>query len=309
MTKTIAMGVAAVALLVAAGLVEAEGAPQGPGGAAGQPPRMGPQGGPMGQWLDDLDKAYQQKNMDKIGALIAQMKEQRQQFRGRAGGMGPGGPPEGMRGPGGGRFGPGADRQSSLSKPVVPKSATEKKILAVLDDMNQSQSRGMMNVPPEGGRTLRLLAEAIGAKSIVEIGTSNGYSGIWQCLALQSTGGKLTTFEIDAQRAALARANFKKAGVENLVTLVEGDAHEKVAQIQGPVDMAFIDADKEGYTDYLQKLLPKVRPGGLIVAHNINPGMANPQYVTAITTNPDLDTLFLSEGGGISVTMKKRGLE
>ncbi len=263
----------------------------------------------MGQWLDDLDRAYQQKNMDKVGELIAQMKEQRQQFRGRPGGMGPGGPPEGMRGPGGGPFGPGGREQSALSKPPVPKSAAEKKILAVLDDMNENQSRGMMNVPPEGGRILRLLAEAIGAKSIIEIGTSNGYSGIWQCLALQTTGGKLTTFEIDAQRAALARENFKKAGVEKLVTLIEGDAHEKVAQVQGPVDMVFVDADKEGYTDYLQKLLPKVRPGGLIVAHNINAGMANPQYVAAITTNPDLDTVFLNQGGGISVTMKKHNLE
>jgi predicted O-methyltransferase YrrM len=300
---------AAVLLLAVAGLILAEGAPQGPGSAPGQPPRMGPQGGPMGQWLDELDKAYQQKNMDKVGELIAQMKEQRQQFRGRPGDTGPGGPPEGMRGPGGGRFGPAGREQSSLSKPPVPKGATEKKILAVLSEMNANQSRGMMNVPPEGGRMLRLLAESIGAKSIVEIGTSNGYSGIWQCLALQATGGKLTTFEIDAQRAALARENFKKAGVENLVTLVEGDAHEQVAQVQGPVDMVFIDADKEGYTDYLRKMLPKVRPGGLIVAHNINPGMANPQYVTAITTNPDLDTLFLSEGGGISVTMKKRSSE
>jgi caffeoyl-CoA O-methyltransferase len=309
MTKTIAMGVAAVMLAVAAGLVGAEGAAQGPGSAPGRPPRLGPQGGPMGQWLDDLDRAYQQKNMERMGELIAQMKEQRQQFRDRPGGMGPGGPPEGMRGPGGGRFGPPGMAQSSLSRSPVPKSDTEKRILAVLSDMNENESRGMMNVPPEGGRVLRLLAEAIGAKSIVEIGTSNGYSGIWQCLALRATGGKLTTFEIDAQRAALARENFKRAGVENLVTLVEGDAHEKVAQVQGPVDMVFIDADKEGYTDYLQKLLPKVRPGGLIVAHNITPGMANPQYVEAITTNANLDTVILNQGGGISVTMKKHSLE
>jgi caffeoyl-CoA O-methyltransferase len=309
MRKKIAMGAAATVLLAAIGLVLAEGTPQGPGSAAGQPPRMGPQGGPMGQWLDDLDKAYQQKNMDKVGALIAQMKEQRQQFRGRPGGMGPGGPPEGMRGPGGGPFGPGGREQSSFSKPPVPKSATEQKILAVLNDMNENQRGGMMNVPAEGGRTLRLLAEAVGAKNVVEIGTSNGYSGIWQCLALQATGGKLTTFEIDAQRAALARENFKKAGVENLVTLVEGDAHEKVAQVQGPVDMVFIDADKEGYIDYFNKLLPKVRPGGLLVAHNINAGMADPRYITAITTNPDVDTLFVSEGGGFSVTMKKHTVE
>ena len=161
------------------------------------------------------------------------------------------------------------------TKPPVAKNAAEKAILDVLDDMDRNQRGGKMNVPIEDGRLLRLLAESIGAKHIVEIGTSNGYSGIWQCLALKTTGGKLTTFEIDADRAALARQNFKKAGVDDIVTLVEGDAHEKVAEVAGPVDMVFIDADKEGYTDYLTKMLPKVRPGGLIIAHNINPGMAD----------------------------------
>jgi predicted O-methyltransferase YrrM len=164
-------------------------------------------------------------------------------------------------------------------------------------------------VPTEGGRFLRLLAETIGAKNIVEVGTSNGYSGIWQCLALKATGGKLTTFEIDTQRAALARENFKKAGVSDLVTLVEGNAHETIAQVQGPVDMAFIDADKEGYTDYLTKLLPKVRPGGLILAHNITQGMADPKFIEAVTSNPDIETLFFAEGGGFSVTVKKHELK
>jgi len=165
-----------------------------------------------------------------------------------------------------------------------------------------------MNVPADDGRLLRILAETIGAKHIVEMGTSNGYSGIWQCLALKSTGGKLTTFEIDAQRAAMARENFKKAGVEDLVTLIEGDAHEKAAQVEGPIDILFLDADKEGYLDYLNKLLPKVRPGGLVIGHNINPGQSDPKYIEAITTNPDLETLILNHTGGISVTLKKRGL-
>jgi len=212
--------------------------------------------------------------------------------------------PGGMRGPGGGR----GFTAESMSKPPTAKNEAEKKILAVLEEMDRNQRRGMMNVPEVDGRFLRLLAETIGAKQIVEIGTSNGYSGIWQCLALKATGGRLTTFEIDAGRAALARENFKKAGVDDIVTLVEGDAHEKVAVVQGPVDMCFIDADKEGYTDYLTKLLPKVRPGGLIVAHNIAPGMVDPKYLVAITTNPDLETVFYQQGGGVSVTLKKRGL-
>ena len=195
------------------------------------------------------------------------------------------------------------------STPPTARGPAEQKILDVLDDMNRNQRAGNMNVPIEDGRLLRLLAESIGAKHIVEIGTSNGYSGIWQALALKTTGGKLTTFEIDAGRAAMARQNFKRAGVDDIITLVEGDAHEKVVDVAGPVDMVFIDADKEGYLDYLNKLLPKVRPGGLIVAHNITPGMADPQYVAAITTNPELETVFYSDGGGASVTLKKRPLD
>jgi len=199
--------------------------------------------------------------------------------------------------------------QGIRNKAPVAKNAREKAILDVLADMDRNQRAGNMNVPIEDGRFLRLLAESLGAKHVVEIGTSNGYSGLWQCLALKATGGKLTTFEIDAGRAAMARENFKRAGVDDIVTLVEGDAHEKVVEIAGPVDILFIDADKEGYTDYLTKLLPKVRPGGLVIAHNITPGMADPEYLEAITTDPDLETVFYAQGGGISVTMKKRGLE
>jgi caffeoyl-CoA O-methyltransferase len=305
MMKKIMIGMAGIALLTTVGLILAQEGPQGPGGPGN--PRMGP-GGPMGPWLDDLEKAYEQKNMDKVGELIKQMRERRQQFPGRPGQPGPGGPPEGMRGPGG-RFGPGGEASSAFGKPPVARDATEKAILAVLNQMNEGERRGMMNVPAEGGRFLRLIAESIGAKNVVEIGTSNGYSAIWQCLALKATGGKLTTFEIDTQRAALARENFKKAGVSDLVTLVEGNAHETIAQVQGPVDMAFIDADKEGYTDYLTKLLPKVRPGGLILAHNITQGMADPKFIEAVTSNPDIETLFFAEGGGFSVTVKKHELK
>ncbi len=293
MSKKAMVGLAGITLLLAVGLLVAQ---PGPGGG------RRPMGGPMGQWFDDLEQAYEQKNMDRIGELIGQMRERRQQFQGRPGGL-----PEGMRRPGG-RMGPQGG-QSSMSKPPMGGNEAEKKILAVLDEMDANQRRGMMNVPVADGRLLRLLAEAVGAKHIVEIGTSNGYSGIWQSLALKATGGKLTTFEIDARRASLARENFKKAGVDGLVTLVEGDAHEKVAEVKGPVDIVFVDADKEGYTDYLNKLLPKMRPGGLVIAHNISPRMADPGYIEAITTNPDLETIFYSQGGGVSVTLKKRGLE
>ena len=188
---------------------------------------------------------------------------------------------------------------------TLPKNAAEEKVLNVLEEINRTMR--VMSVPEEDGRLLRLLAEAQGAKNIVEIGTSTGYSGTWLGLALLETKGKLTTFEINSQRAALARENFKKAGLDSIITVVEGDAHEKVSMLKDPIDLLFLDADKQGYIDYLNKLLPLVRPGGLIVAHNMNQRQADPDYVEAITTDPDLETIFLhKDGAGVGVTMKKR---
>jgi len=191
---------------------------------------------------------------------------------------------------------------------IQAKDASEKKILDVLDDLDKNQRRGMMNVPVQDGRLLRMLAETTGAKTVVEIGTSNGYSGIWICLALRKTGGKLITHEIDEGRAKLARENFKRAGVEKMVNLVFGDAHKEVVKIKDQIDMVFLDADKAGYLDYLKKLLPKVRPGGLIVAHNVRTlaGSMKP-FLDAINTDKNLETMYLHMyGTGVSVSMKKR---
>ena len=186
--------------------------------------------------------------------------------------------------------------------PVAERATAEKKILAVLDRMVKSHET-YLSVPIQDGKALRLLTEARDAKNVVEIGTSTGYSGLWVCLALLRTNGRLTTFEIDHRRASMAQEHFKEAGVEKIVTIIEGDAHELVAKVKGPIDVAFIDADKSGYVDYLNKLLPLVQPGGLILAHNVD---MVPDYVKAVTTSADLETIFYMEGGGLAVTLKKR---
>ena len=190
---------------------------------------------------------------------------------------------------------------AQLEKSPVPKDDNEKNIFDVLDNIRRNQS--YRNVPPQDGRFMRITAEAMNAKNIVEIGTSTGYSGIWFGMALQKTGGRLRTYEIDEGRAATARENFKKAGLADIITLVLGDAHEEVKNLKDPIDILFLDADKEGYIDYLDKLLPLVRPGGLVLAHNINPRMADPKFMEAITTNPNLDTIVRS---GMSITLKKK---
>ena len=103
-----------------------------------------------------------------------------------------------------------------------------------------------------------------------QLGTSTGLSGLAASLPLQKTGGKLADLRgTHAGGVTPAREHFKKAGVDQMVTIVEGDGNQTISRLKDPIDILFIDADKEGYVDYLNKLLPLVRPGGLILAHNI----------------------------------------
>ena len=103
-----------------------------------------------------------------------------------------------------------------VNRPPVAGTPAEKRILGVLDQM-VAGGELYLAVDADNGRMLRLLAETAGAKNVVEIGTSTGYSALWTCLALQSTGGRLTTFEIDPGRAEQARKHFEQAGVGGLV--------------------------------------------------------------------------------------------
>ena len=201
-----------------------------------------------------------------------------------------------------GGFRPGFGGRGMEGVPLQANSEAEKRVLTTLQEA-QKVGETYLNVPVSDGRLLRVLAEGVGAKNIVELGTSTGLSGMWFGLALMKTGGKLTTFEIDPGRAATARAHFKNAGVDQFITVVVGDAHKNVQQLKDPIDVVFIDADKEGYLDYLKKLLPLVRPGGLILAHNVESAS---DYVSAVTTNPDLETVFAGENQGLGITLKKR---
>jgi predicted O-methyltransferase YrrM len=210
----------------------------------------------------------------------------------------------------GGRGGPGRgqgpmEADSDLSKPPLPKDDGEKRILEALEQARRGARYA--NVSTADGRLLRQLTESIGAKRVVELGTSTGESGLWFAMALRKTGGHLYTHDIDAGRIRVARENFKRGGVEDLITIVEGDAHRTATKSTEPIDVLFIDAEKEGYDAYLRELLPFVRPGGLILAHNMRRPAPNPRYVEGITTNRDLDTSFvLMDGAGVGITLKKR---
>jgi len=129
------------------------------------------------------------------------------------------------------------------------------------------------DVSPVQGALLELLARLCGARAILEIGTLAGYSTIWLARALPPDG-RLVTLEADPRHAAVAREKLARAGVSELVELIEGPALETLPGVAGPFDLVFIDADKERTADYLALALERSRPGTLIVADNVVRGGA-----------------------------------
>lgn len=164
----------------------------------------------------------------------------------------------------------------------------------------------MWNVSPAEGAFLRDLAAKVQAKRALEIGTSNGYSGIWIAMGLRPTNGHLLTLEIDEGRARLAEENFRAAGVDSTVTLKLGDALHEVPKLQGPFEFVFIDAWKQDYVKYLNMVLPLVPSGGVIVAHNVTDLRDELlDFIHAVQTNPQLQTTIQNPGpGGFSVSYK-----
>lgn len=165
----------------------------------------------------------------------------------------------------------------------------------------------MANVPPRDGRLLQMLVKMSGAKNVLEIGTSNGVSAIWMALGLKETGGRLTTLEIDPARAKLARENFARAGVDDRIQLIEGDALVTLKTLTGTYDLVFIDAAKSDYKKYLDLIYHRIPEGGVIVAHNaVRMAYSMRDYLDHVTNHPELDTVILTTGNdGVALSYKK----
>ncbi len=176
--------------------------------------------------------------------------------------------------------------------------------------------RSMMMTHPEVGRLLAMFVHATGGTRVLEIGTFVGVSTTWMAGSL-APGGLLETLEVDDANADLAERWFRRAGIDHMVNLRRGDARSTLRRLpEGAFDLAYIDADKPSYPDYLRLCLDLVRPGGMIVADNIFlsgdvADKANDdervggmrRFVSEITTNPRLCTSILSVSDGVSVSV------
>jgi caffeoyl-CoA O-methyltransferase len=172
-----------------------------------------------------------------------------------------------------------------------------------------------INISAEAGAALATFVHAIKATRILEVGTLFGYSGTWLARALPRDG-HLDTLELSPMHAEAARGWFDRAGLGDRVTVHLGDAGKTLAGLQGPYDLVFIDADKEGYPSYLEHALRLLRPGGLVLADNIfqrgrladsDEGDSSVQgirtYVERIASDPRLHSTVLPLGDGLSLSV------
>jgi predicted O-methyltransferase YrrM len=166
----------------------------------------------------------------------------------------------------------------------------------------------MMNVPREHGRFLQLMTQLSGAKRVLEIGASNGYSGLWIGRSLRATGGKLITIEFDKRRGGEARENFKRAGFDDIITLHIDDAFKVVPELEGQFDLIFVDAWKEDYLKFFKLTYPMLKDGGVFMAHNaISHAEAMSDFLETVKTHPRLITSVVQMGrDGFAVSYKTK---
>jgi predicted O-methyltransferase YrrM len=179
----------------------------------------------------------------------------------------------------------------------------------LLEEM-EAQGPQYWSVPRKDGELLHFLVKATHARNILEIGTSHGYSAIWMGLALEETGGRLTTIEIDRTRHDLARKRLGEANLSQRATLIRGDAHAEVPKLGGPFDFVFLDADKEGQVDYFHALYPRaLAPGGILAAHNaVRQASAMRDYLALVRNHRDFDTVTVSAtmDDGVCLSYRRR---
>lgn len=168
------------------------------------------------------------------------------------------------------------------------------------------QSRRLRAISPEVGQFLLTLALANGSRTIVEVGTSSGYSTLWLALAARQLDGRVITFEIDPAKVELARATFAEAGVEDVVDLRPTDGVAGLAAMAVSADLVFLDSEKDDYARLLEPAILALRPGGLLVADNLTSHEEDlAGFRDAALADPRLTGLVVPIGRGELVAVRR----
>ena len=163
----------------------------------------------------------------------------------------------------------------------------------------------MLNITPDTGRLLWILVRALRATRILEVGTSNAYSTIWLADAARATDGRVVTLERDPGKVRLARENLERAGIAQWVEIREGPAAETLAALPGPFDLVFLDADRASYRTYLELAVPRLAPGGLLVADNVVSHRSELEdFLARVKGHPELISVTVPVGKGEEIAFK-----
>lgn len=163
------------------------------------------------------------------------------------------------------------------------------------------------NVSHQTGNFINMLIKLSHIKNVLELGTSNGYSGLWIADALKQTGGHLTTIEFWEKRQCLAREYFKYCGLSDIATFKIGQAYDVIKnEIHEEFDLVFIDANKQEYIKFFEAVHPLLKRGGVILADNILSHAKKVQpFVEAISSHEDYQVQILDLPDGLLMAYKK----
>lgn len=192
----------------------------------------------------------------------------------------------------------------------------EERLLTLLAELEQKgrehdarqteHSKKMLNLEPDTAQLVHILARSGGAKRILEIGTSNGYSTIWLASVAAENGGRVTTIDVSADKQTMARENLQRAGLLDFVEFLLGKANTIVKELAGPFDVVFIDADRTGAAENLKALMPKLAPSVLLLADNVH---SHPEeiagYLAAVKKLEEFEHVVVPIGKGLSVAYRR----
>ena len=171
----------------------------------------------------------------------------------------------------------------------------------VMAELEKTQKE-FWNIPRTTGVLLNMFIKMMNAQSVLEIGTSNGYSGLWLAKALKETGGRLTTIEFYEKRQSIAIENFKKCGVFDIIRPLQGSACDVIKSFDEneKFDFVFIDANKREYVEYFNLIKPHLTRKALIVADNITSHSEKVQtFIDAVDLDPEFQYEIIETPGGI----------
>ena len=183
------------------------------------------------------------------------------------------------------------------------------KILAVIDEIDayRKSKDDAWQIPRIEGELLHHIALSSGAKVIVEVGSSYGFSGLFWGAAVKQTGGKLHTIDLSEKKYEASKANFARAGLGDVIVNHLGDSQAVLKTLVGPIDIAFIDADKPACQAYFDLIWPKLRAGGSVLTDNATTHRAElADYIKQLRGLADATSVEVAVGNGIEWTIKRR---